>query len=92
MIRQWSHKGLKQFFLTGSTAGIVPAHAARLARQLRQLDHAEHPFDMNIPGWDLHPLRGDMAGHWSIKVSANWRLTFGFDGKNAVLVDYQDYH
>jgi proteic killer suppression protein len=47
---------------------------------------------MNIPGWRLHPLKGDLAGHWSVAVSGNWRLTFAFDGEDAVLVDYRDYH
>lgn len=92
MIKSWSHKGLKHFFLTGRTTGINASHAPRLARQLRHLDDACSPHDMNIPGWDLHPLRGDMAGIWSVTVSANWRLTFGFEGRNAVRVDYVDYH
>ncbi len=47
---------------------------------------------MNVLGWDLHPLKGDLAGHWSTKVNANWRLTFTFENENAVLVDYRDYH
>ena len=47
---------------------------------------------MAINGWDLHPLKGELAGHWSIKVNANWRVTFTFDGKDATLVDYRDYH
>lgn len=92
MIKSWSHKGLKQFFLTGRTAGINPDHTARLARQLRQLEDAAKPGDMDIPGWGQHQLRGDMAGIWSVKVSANWRLTFGFAGQHAVQVNYQDYH
>jgi proteic killer suppression protein len=92
MIKSWSHKGLKQFFSSGRTAGINPAHTTRLARQLRQLDDATQPCDMNIPGWDLHQLRGDMAGVWSVKINANWRLTFGFEGQHAVKVNYQDYH
>ncbi len=47
---------------------------------------------MNLPGWKLHPLKGSLAGHWAVSVSGNWRLTFRFDGTDAVLVDYQDYH
>jgi proteic killer suppression protein len=47
---------------------------------------------MNAPGSNLHPLKGNLEGHWSVTVSGNWRLTFGFDQENAVLVDYQDYH
>jgi proteic killer suppression protein len=47
---------------------------------------------MNAPGWRLHPLKGDLAGHWSVTVNGNWRLTFRFEGEDAILVDYQDYH
>lgn len=59
---------------------------------MQSLDVARRPQDMNIPGWKLHALKGDLAGHWSVSVSGNWRLTFSFDGENVVLVDYQDYH
>jgi len=47
---------------------------------------------MNVPGWQLHPLRGKLVGHWSVWVSGNWRLTFRFDNGDAILVDYVDYH
>ena len=47
---------------------------------------------MGLPGWGLHPLKGELAGHWSIWVSGNWRLTFRFEGNDVVLVDYRDYH
>ena len=47
---------------------------------------------MNAPGWRLHELYGDLKGHWSVDVSGNWRLTFAFEGEDAILVDYQDYH
>ena len=80
------------FFSTGSKAGIQPAHAARLRRQLAQLEQAPAPQDMNLPGWKLHPLKGDLAGHWAVWVSGNWRLTFTFDGQDVTIVDYQDYH
>lgn len=48
--------------------------------------------DMNVPGWKLHALVGDLTGHWAITVDGNWRLTFKFEGQDAVLVNYQDYH
>jgi proteic killer suppression protein len=92
MIKSWKHKGLKRFFETGSTAGIRADHVARLARQLRHLNDARNPQDMNIPGWVLHPLRGELKGHWSVKVNGNWRMTFYFEGEDVVLVNYQDYH
>jgi toxin HigB-1 len=47
---------------------------------------------MNLPGWHPHQLQGDLTGHWSVRVSGNWRLTFCFEGEDAILVDYRDYH
>lgn len=92
MIQSFRHKGIEQFFLTGSKAGIQPKHATRLALQLSMLNQAKTPTDMDAPGWRLHALKGNLAGHWTIWVSGNWRLTFAFEDENAVLVDYQDYH
>lgn len=92
MIKSFRHKGIAQFFETGSKAGIQPAHASKLQRQLRRLDEAASYQDMNIPGWRLHQLSGDMAGHYSVWINGNWRLTFSFESADAVLVDYQDYH
>jgi proteic killer suppression protein len=89
MIKSFRHRGLEAFFKTGSKAGIQPHHAGRLRRQLTQLNCAKTSQDMNIPGWRLHPLS---TGHWSVWVNGNWRLTFSWDDKDAVSVDYQDYH
>ncbi|KAF1025917.1 MAG: Endoribonuclease HigB [Burkholderia plantarii] len=92
MIKSWRHKGLEAFFLTGSRAGIRPDHAAKLRRQLLRLEAAHSPDDMHVPGWRCHTLSGALAGYGSVRVSGNWRLTFTFEGDDAVLVDYQDYH
>ena len=92
MIRSFRHRGIELFFRTGSKAGIQPKHAEKLRRQLFALDNARQAQDLNALGWHLHQLRGGLASHWSIDVSGNWRLTFAFDGDDAVLVDYQDYH
>ena len=92
MIKSFQHKGLRKFFETGSTAGIQAQHATKLQIQLTALDSAKGPEDMNAPGWRLHPLKGSLHGHWTITVNGNWRLTFTFDGEDAILVDYQDYH
>jgi toxin HigB-1 len=92
MIKNFAHKGLEKFFTSGSKAGIQAAHANKLQRQLALLNIAHHPKEMDIPGWRLHALSGDLSGHWSIWVSGNWRLTFRFDGEDAEIVDYQDYH
>lgn len=92
MIKSFQHKGIRLFFETGSTAGIQASHKQRLRILLSTLNNATKPNDMGAPGWDLHPLKGNLHGHWSVKVNGNWRLTFAFDGKDAILVDYQDYH
>jgi toxin HigB-1 len=92
MIRSYRHKGLQSFAETGSKAGIQPAHAKKLKTLLTALDAASRPSDLNAPGYGLHPLRGNLEGHWSVSVSGNWRLTFAFEGEDAILVDYQDYH
>lgn len=92
MIRGFRHRGLELFFRKGSKAGIQAKHATRLGVQLFALDNAKSAKDMNAPGWKLHPLKGELAGQWSISVSGNWRLTFSFEGEDAILVDYQDYH
>lgn len=92
MIKSFRHKGLQAFFERGTKAGIQAAHASKLSRQLARLDEAQKPQDMNLPGWGLHPLKGDLANHWAVTVNGNWRLTFVFDGVDAELVDYLDYH
>ncbi|TAK87153.1 MAG: peptidase [Betaproteobacteria bacterium] len=92
MIKSFRHKGIQRFFETGSKAGIQPTHAKRLRLQLGKLDSASVPEDMNLPGWGFHALGRDLAGHFAVTVNKNWRLTFTFEGGDAVLVDYQDYH
>jgi proteic killer suppression protein len=93
MIKTFRHKGLKAFFESGSVAGIQAAHEARLARMLSRLSEATDAQGMSVPGWRLHPLKGrELKGHFSVWVNGNWRMTFTFDGTDAVLVDYQDYH
>lgn len=90
MIKDFRHKGLKNFFETGSLKGIMPEHAKRLRLILAQLDVAESLDDMNLPG--LHLLKGDLSGVWAVTVSGNWRVCFRFENQNAVAVNYGDYH
>ena len=92
MIKSFRHDGLQRFFETGSKAGIQPKHAKKLRLQLSRLDAATSAADMNLPGWKWHPLGEDLEGHWAVWVNGNWRVTFTFEGSNAILVDYQDYH
>ena len=92
MIRTFRNKGLERFFVSGSKAGIQPAHASKLNELLTVLNISTRPEQMNIPGWKFHALHGDLVGHWAVSVNGNWRLTFGFEGEDAILVDYRDYH
>jgi proteic killer suppression protein len=92
VIKSFKHDGIERFFRTGSKAGIRPAHAQRLRVQLAKLDSAKSAEDMRLPGWRLHRLEGDLKGYWAVSVSGNWRMTFTFEGEDAILVDYQDYH
>lgn len=92
MITGFRHKGLETFYRTGSTRGIQAAHANKLGNILGLLDVAAVPDEMALPSFKLHPLKGQMKGHWSVWVNGNWRVTFRFVGSNVELVDYQDYH
>ena len=92
MIKSFRHKGLRRFFETGSTSGVQAAHAKRLRMQLAALETAHSIEDMDIPGFRLHPLKGERRGRWSISVNGNWRVTFEFRDGNAYVLDYEDYH
>lgn len=92
MIKSWKHEGLKTFFLTGSTRGIMPHHAKRLRLRLRVIDIATSIEEMDVVGFRLHPLKGDRKGIWSMTVSGNWRLTFAFADGEVHLLNYEDYH
>lgn len=92
MIQSFRHKGLHQLFETGSASGVQPHHAKRLRMQLAALDTAQTVDDMDIAGFALHALKGELRGRWAISVNGNWRLTFEFRDGNAFVLDYEDYH
>lgn len=92
MIKTWRHKGLKKYFDSGDKSGVNADFTDKLDEQLSTLDAATASGQMGQPGWDLHPLKGDLQGHWSVKVNGNWRLTFVFEDGNAEVVDLTDYH
>jgi len=85
-------QGLERFFATGSKTGIQAKHAERLRLILGRLNASTRVRDMNLPGLDLHELRGLRKGTWSVKVSGNWRVNFICAGKDVDHVDYEDYH
>ena len=82
----------ERFFEKGTKSGIEAQHERRLRLMLSRLHDATKSPDMDTPGWKLHALKGELKGHWAVWVDGNRRLTFAFDGANAILVNYQDSH
>lgn len=92
MIRRIRHRGLRRLYEDDDRRGLNARHVEKIARVLAYLDGASEPGDMDIPGWRLHPLKGALAGFWSVTVSANWRIVFRFENGESTDVDYVDYH
>ena len=92
MIGSFRHKGLRRLFEGDDRRGVNASHADKIERILARLDAAEDVRHMALPGFRLHPLKGDLKGFWAVSVSGNWRITFKFVGKDADAVDYEDYH
>lgn len=92
MINSFKHKGLEQFFYSGTKKGIKPEHASKLERILDRLNAASELKDMNYPGSNLHALSGERQGQYAVNVSGNWRVIFEFINGDAYMVDYDDYH
>ncbi len=92
MILSFRHKGLKSLYEEGNRRYVQPEYADKIERILARLDEATVPGDMNLPGFRLHPLKGNRRGYWSVSVSGNWRIVFRFEGENACNVDLIDYH
>lgn len=92
MIRTFKHKGLRRFFEDDDRRGLPAEHADKLARILARLHAARSISDMNLPGYRLHPLKGDRRGFYSVAVQADWRVIFRFAEGEAYDVDYLDYH
>ena len=92
MIRHFRHRGLKRLYENDDRREVPPQHADKISRMLARLDESTRPQQLNLPGFRLHPLKGDLAGYWSIMVSGNWRIVFRFEGDNAADVDLVDYH
>ncbi len=92
LITSFRHKGLEKFFSGGDCRGIPAVSAPRIERMLDRLEAAIKPEDMDVPGFKFHPLTGVRKGTFSVTVTGNWRITFRFDGENAIEVNYEDYH
>ena len=92
MIISFKHKGLDALYRSGSRRGVQGVHIPKLTRILAALDAAASATELTHPGYQLHPLKGELKSHWSIWVNGNWRVTFRFVGNDVELVDYHDYH
>lgn len=92
MIRSFRNKALQRFFETGNPRGLSVQDDKRVGRILRALEAASRSEDMDIPGYRFHGLSGDRKGRYSVRVTGNWRITFGWDSEDAIDVDIEDYH
>lgn len=92
MIVGFRHKGLRLLFEKGDRRKVPPEHAAKIERILARLEEAPEARHMDLPGFRLHPLKGGLAGYWSVTVSGNQRVVFRFEGGHASEVDLIDYH
>lgn len=92
MIVSFRHKGLNAFYEKGNASKLQAQHVGKIRLILTRLDAAKTVTDMNVPGYNLHALSGDLKDFWSVKVSGNYRIIFRFIGEDAHDVDYLDYH
>ena len=92
MIRGIDHNGLKRLYERNDDSRIPPEHRKKVRRIMNRLDVSKQPSDMNLPGFVLHSLRGDLSGHWAVRVSGNWRVTFRFQYGDVWSVNLTDYH
>jgi proteic killer suppression protein len=92
MIRSFKHRGLKRLFERDDRGGIRPDLLDNVEDILGRLNQATTPRALNLPGYRLHPLKGELRGFWSVTVRANWRIIFRFEEEDAFDVELMDYH
>ena len=92
MIVSFKHRGLKALYEGRTARRVAPEHLRKLLDILAVLDRSRAPQDADLPGFRLHPLKGELKGHYAVSVSGNWRVTFRFEDGEVVDVDYLDYH
>jgi proteic killer suppression protein len=92
MIKSFKHKGLERLFTKGSASGVQADYAGRIILMLDAIDAAEQVNELDLHGFRLHRLKGDKRNLWSVRVSANWRITFEFEKGDAYILDLEDYH
>ena len=92
MILRFRHRGLQSLYEKGERRRVPPEQVTKIERVLARLDEATSPADMDLPGFRLHPLKGNRAGYWAVDISSNLRMVFRFEGAHASDVDLVDYH
>jgi toxin HigB-1 len=92
MIRTFRHKGLRRLYEDNDPRGVIGQHVEKLRDILARLDASSTVADMDLPGFRLHPLKGEFKGSWAVTVRANWRVVFRLVEGDALDVDYVDYH
>ena len=92
MIGSFKHKGLKRLYDKDDASKLKPDQVRKITRILSLLDIADAPGDLDLPGFGLHPLKGELKGHYTVSVNGNWRMTFRIESGNAHDVDLVDYH
>ncbi|ADE12422.1 type II toxin-antitoxin system RelE/ParE family toxin [Sideroxydans lithotrophicus] len=92
MIKSFKHKGLERLFIKGTASGVQADYATRITLMLDAIDVADQVNELDLPGFRLHRLKGVKRNLWSVRVSANWRITFEFENGDAYILDLEDYH
>jgi proteic killer suppression protein len=91
VIQSFRSRALKRLWNDNDSSGIRPDQIGRVRRVLLELDVAWKPEDLNLPGYRFHALHG-RPRRYSVTVTRTWRITFEWDGEDALRVDYEDYH
>ena len=92
MIRTIKHRGLKRLHESDNASGVLSQYVPKIRRILFALDNAADIGELDLPGFRLHSLSGNLKGFWSITVSGNWRIIFRFEKSDVFDVDLVDYH
>jgi proteic killer suppression protein len=92
LIRSFRHRGLRRLYERGDRSGIRPDLRDTVEDILARLDEADSARAIDLPGYRLHELKGDLKNYWSVTVRANWRIIFRFEGIDAWDVELIDYH
>lgn len=92
MIGSIRHKALRNYWTRGQARGLNAEWTGKLRRIMSALEAAERPEQMDYPGSYFHPLKGDRGSRYAVRLTANVRVTFGWDDEGASNVDIEDYH